>query len=892
MGGAEAERLGGEVGMVVNGREVSIPSGYETAIDALRLGLGLTGTKLVCGTGVCGACTVSVDGVPVASCVLPAEDLEDRSVVTIEGVGSEGELHPVQAAFLHHDALQCGYCTPGFVVEAVAFFDRWRESSGTSRPSREEIARALAGHLCRCGAYQGIYRAVSDACAGLFDESDAPTTRAEPSTPRPDGRAKVTGAARYTADVHLDALVGRIVRSPEPHAELLGLDSSPALDLGGVEAYVPLAEPGDRIRYRGQPLAAVAAIDEETARRAADHVEVDLRVLPSAVGATDSLAEGAPDVHGWWIPPSNNEGPATPNLRRRNLVGPSLPGSANPWRVSRRLSRDARKVRGRWSTSVHSHTAFEPHAAVAAWQPDGRLVVHLSTQGVSRARAQLVAELSIDENEVEVITEYVGGAFGAKQSLGDEPVVAARLSRIAGRPVRVVLDRVEEMTVGGNRPGTAVDVALSASGAGELRAMRVRSVADSGASAGSLVASFLPRLVYPGAPRTLLDFDAVSNTPPGTPFRAPGGPPALFALEAAIDDLARELAVDPISLRRSWNDRPLRDAMYDWVEAQPRWREERTPAMGRMRRGVGAAFGSWFNAHDPGVEVTVTAGPHGFRVSAPAQDMGNGTRAVLASAVSDAFGLEPAGVDVHLGGSGPGPLSAGSRTTASLWPAAHRAAVAARDRLLEQACTLVGEGVEASAGGVVHAGEWLSWDELLPRLEPVIETRGRPPDSRRLAPFPLRFGGLQFGHTLTESAHLAEVEVDLSLGTVRVLSLDTAIAAGRIHVPALARSQVFGGVVQGLGMALYEERVVDPRTGAVLTSNLEDYHLVGIGDAPEMSVDFIEWGFEHIPGGGVGLAELALVAVPAAVAAAVRAATGTRPRRLPIGPAHLIGGGS
>lgn len=871
--------------MVVNGREVSIPSGHETAVDALRFGLGLTGTKLVCGSGVCGACTISVDGVPVASCVLPSEDLEDRSVVTIEGIGSEGRLHPVQAAFLHHDALQCGYCTPGFVVEAVAFFDRWRESSGTGRPPDDEIARALAGHLCRCGAYQGIYRAVSDACAGLFEE-------AEPATPRPDGRAKVTGAARYTTDVHLDALVGRFVRSPEPHAALLSLDPSPALALAGVEAYVPLAEPGDRIRYRGQPVAVVAAADEDTARIAAELVEVELRVLPSAVGATESLAEGAPDVHGWWVPPSNNEGPDLPNLRRGNLVGPTLPGSANPWRVSRRLRREARKVEGRWSTSVHSHTAFEPHAAVAAWQPDGRLVVHLSTQGVSQARSRLAAELSIAEEQVEVIAEYVGGAFGAKQSLGHEPVAAARLARIAGRPVRVVLDRVEEMTVGGNRPGTEIDLALSASGAGELRAMRVRSVADSGASTGSLVASFLPRVVYPGAPRTLLDFDAVSNTPPGTAFRAPGGPPALFALEAAVDDLARGLAVDPIALRRSWNDRPLRDAMYDWVEAQPRWRDAVPSAGGRVRRGVGVAFGSWFNAHDPEVEVTVTAGPNGFRVTAPAQDMGNGTRAVLASAVSDAFGLEPTGVDVHLGGAGPGPLSAGSRTTASLWPAAHRAAVAARDRLLEQARTIVGEGVEVNEGGVVHAGEWLSWDELLPRLEPVIETRGRPPDSRRLAPVPLRFGGLQFGHTLTESAHIAEVEVDLSSGAVNVLSIDTAIGAGRIHVPPLARSQVYGGVVQGLGMALYEERVVDPRTGTVLTSNLEDYHLVGIGDTPEMRVDFIEWGFEHIPGGGVGLSELALVAVPAAVASAVGAATGTRPRRLPIRPAQLVGAGS
>lgn len=875
--------------MPINGRHAQIPDAYESAVEMLRRGLGLTGTKLVCGTGVCGACTIAVDGVPVASCVLPAEDLVDRDVVTVEGVAEGDRLHPIQAAFLHHDALQCGYCTPGFVIEAVAFFDRWRASNGTRRPPREEVARALAGHLCRCGAYDAILRATSDACAGMFDDTD-------PFEPRPDGRAKATGAAAYTTDVRLDALVGRMVRSHREHAELVAIDPTPALALPGVEAFVPMAEPGERIRFRGQALGGVAAVDEETARRAADLVEVALRPLPSAVGAPQSLAEEAPDVHGWWIPPSNNEAPPMPGLRRKNLVGPTLPGAINPWLVSRRLRHAAEDdeshlVEGRWSTSVHSHTALEPHAAVAEWQPGGRLVVHLSTQGVTQSRKRLAKELSIPEESVEVVADYVGGAFGAKQSLGPEAVLAARLARRASRPVRVILDRVEEFTVGGNRPGTTVDVAMAASPSGRLKALRVRSVADSGASAGSLVASFLPRLVYPGAPRTLLDFDAVSNAPPGTAFRAPGGPPALLALEGAVDELAARLDLDPIALRRSWNDRPLRSAMYDWVEANARWRGRTAPGSGRNRRGVGVAFGSWFYGHDPRIEVTVESGPGGLRVVAAVQDMGNGSRAVLASAVADEFGVDPGSVEVVVGrsGTGPGLLSAGSRTTASVWPAAREAAALARERLLEVARDVLGPGIEAGDGGVVHAGEALSWEEVLPRLGEMSVTAGRPRDSRRILPFPHRIRGVQFGLGLTESAHVVEVEVDLSLGTVRVLAVDTALAAGLIHVAPLARSQVLGGVVQGLGMALHEERIVDPHTGAVLSSNLEDYHLPGIGDTPDMSVDFVEWGFEHVPGGGVGLAELAIVAVPAAVASAVTAATGKRQRKLPIRPSDLAG---
>lgn len=869
----------------INGRPFEVASQHETAVDVLRSGLGLTGTKLVCGTGVCGACTISVDGVPVASCVLPAEDLEDAEVVTIEGVADGERLHPVQSAFLAHDALQCGYCTPGFVVEAVAFFDRWRRERGTNRPSREEIERALAGHLCRCGAYQGIYRAVADACAGVFEGAEVPQAR-------PDGKVKVTGTARYTTDVHLDALVARIVRAEVPHGILLDIDPGPALALDGVEAFVMLAKQGEKIRYHGQPLGAVAAADAETARRAASVMKVTVRPLPAAVGMGECLVGTAPDVHGWWIPPSNNEAPALPNLRRKNLVGPNLPGSVNPWSVKRRLRQagaQGRLVENRWETAVASHTAFEPHAAVAEWHPDGRLTVHLSTQGVGPSRSRLADELGLPEERVEIVAEYVGGAFGAKQSLGVEAVAASLLARAASRPVRVVFDRLEELTVGGNRPGTTVEVAVAASDPGQLAALRVRSVADAGASTGSLVASFLPRLIYPGAPRTLLDFDAVSNAPPGTAFRAPGGPPAIFALEGAVDELADRLGVDPVAMRREWNDRPLREAMYDWVENHALWALRRQAGRGRLRRGVGAAFGSWFQGHDPSAEVTVEAGPSGLRVMAGVQDMGNGTRAMLASAVAAAFGVPPSSIEVAIGQSrhGKGVMSSASRTTPSLWPAAREAAGRARDRLMGQLDQLGMSGTPTD-GGVIHADERLTWDDLLPRLSPVSVTSGRPRDHRRPIPFLPQIGGLHFGVGMTESAHVVRVEVDIWLGSVRVLQLDTALAAGRIHAPQMAKSQVFGGVVQGIGMALHEERRIDRLTGAVLTTNLEDYRLVGLADTPEMEVEFLERGFEHVSGGGVGLAELAHVAVPAAVASAVADASGTRFRRLPIRPADVV----
>src|SRR5438876_162789 len=183
--------------MTINGRTAALPDDPDALlIDVVRGELDLTGTKLVCGAGVCGACTVLVDGAPVVSCLMPARAAAGKSVTTVEGLGA-GALHPVQKAFMAHDALQCGFCTPGFVVEAAAFCDHWRATKGTAVPSREEIGAALSGHLCRCGAYDGIFRAVTEACEGHFDGEDI-------VSPRVEAREKVTGAAKYTVDIHHD----------------------------------------------------------------------------------------------------------------------------------------------------------------------------------------------------------------------------------------------------------------------------------------------------------------------------------------------------------------------------------------------------------------------------------------------------------------------------------------------------------------------------------------------------------------------------------------------------------------------------------------------------------------------------------------------------------------
>src|SRR3954464_6202527 len=218
----------------INGRLVPLPADPDALlIDVVRGELNLTGTKLVCGAGVCGACTVLVDGAPVVSCLMPAGAAAGKAVTTVEGIGA-AQLHPVQKAFMAHDALQCGFCTPGFVVEAAAFCDRWRAEKGNATPSRDEIGAALSGHLCRCGAYDGIFNAVAAACAGQFDGIEF-------APPRVEARDKVTGAARYTVDIRHDGQQeGIILRSQLAHARITELDLALARAIAGVSAAISL----------------------------------------------------------------------------------------------------------------------------------------------------------------------------------------------------------------------------------------------------------------------------------------------------------------------------------------------------------------------------------------------------------------------------------------------------------------------------------------------------------------------------------------------------------------------------------------------------------------------------------------------------------------------------
>ena len=844
--------------MTINGKLAPLPDDPDALlVDVVRDALDLTGTKLVCGAGVCGACTVLVDGEPTVSCLMPARAAANRNVTTVEGIGAT-RLHAVQKAFMAHDALQCGFCTPGFIVEAAAFHDSWRAAKGTAVPSREEIGAALSGHLCRCGAYDGIFRAVADACAGRFDGDDI-------LPPRMEARDKVTGSAKYTVDIHHDGqLEGVILRSPFAHARISERDLAPARAIPGVNAVISLLGDDRIVRYVGEPIAAVAARDRKSALAAIAAIKLGSERLPSAIGLDEARKADAPVVFEKSARKKAgnvSEGGGSPAPWKGNIRGPSAAFSKKPkkvrsWVDSARAANNPLLVENTFRTGTQQHACLEPHAAVARFDGD-RLTVHVSTQSVFHVMELIAKRYKLGHDKVRVIADHVGGGFGSKAALGVETTTEQ----------------------------------------GELKALSLTAYADTGAATNSTIAA-LARLIYPAEAKELADFDVISNLPAGAPFRGPGGPPMAFALEQAIDEAALRMNVDPIALRKRWDPDPNRQRLYDWASSLEVWRNRKPIAAqsGRYRRGVGVATGYWLYLWQPGSKVEVAVKGGRLIASSATQDIGTGTRTVIANTVAREFGLEPHEIEVRIGDSKlpEGPGSGGSRVTASVIPPMLLA--------IEQLKT----AIQQNAKRQPLPGSNAPWREWLAASPDLSASSVRPEDSKPTAPgvqSPLkqagfmgmifgwmmrRFSNLAIGAGVPSSVQVIEVEVDTWLGHVRVVNVHTGIAIGKVVAPALAHSQAAGAVIQGVGYALYEAREVDSRTGDVLSGGMEDYRIPGIADTPMIDVHFDEGGFDHVLGGSVGIGEVATVPTSPAVANAIHNATGVRLTELPIRPDRLV----
>jgi xanthine dehydrogenase YagR molybdenum-binding subunit len=719
------------------------------------------------------------------------------------------------------------------------------------------------------------------------------------SHPRLEGAEKVTGRARYSYDVRLPRqLYARVLRSPHPHARIRRIDTTQAERLPGVHAVLSTKnapeitwyEEGrpifDRtVRLVGDEVAAVAAETEEIAEDALRLIEVDYEPLPFVTEIEAALRPDAPKVH---------EG--------GNLAGE--PKVYQRGDVDAGLRRAETVVEATYLTQAALHNALEPHGCTASWEGE-TLTLWDSTQSIFTVRQQVAEKLGLSEHRVRVIKQHMGGGFGAKQVSWKHDVIASLLAKLAGRPVQLMLDREAENLAVGNRNPTRQRVRLGATRDGTLTAIDVRIEQAAGAyrtgGEASNVSGIYQTLYR--CPNVRTEQVAVyTNTGPAVAFRAPGHVEAAFALEQAMDELARALGMDPVELRlRNYAEEDQTEGKpftlpeglrlcYERATEAFDWRGyRRPPASGSKRRGVGFAAHDWGagGGHPPGYAWIELNADGTADVVTGTQDIGTGTRTGLAQVAAEELGLPLDRIAFHLGDTATGPyapVSSGSATQATIGPAIRAAAAEVKAQLLQVAATLMEVAAERLT---VHDGRILV-DGGAAGSMAVAEV------TREIAPHTLQGRGARGPNpedkaVRTFGAQCVEVEVDVETGEVTVLRVVSSHDVGRIVNPTLADSQVVGGVTQGIGYALTEERIVDARLGLVLNANLEEYTVPTVADVPP--IEHARVGLADVeanPTGAKGIGEPPLIPTAPAIANAVFDAVGVRIREAPVSRRRLL----
>jgi len=729
-------------------------------------------------------------------------------------------------------------------------------------------------------------------------------------TARIDASAKVTGQARFTCDVRLRGMLhARRIVSSVPHARVLAIDTSRAERVPGVKAIHlieralegpvvrdPSAEAGryPLVRYVGQPLGAVAALTQEAADEAARLVEVSYEPLPFTVDMDEAMKPEAPLVYPGPVDQratAGGGGAATGLPQSGNVRGPALVKRGD---VSRGFEEAEVIVEGTFTTQTQVHSAAETHGVVAHLD-DGFLTVYASTQGTAGVRDDLAVLFGLPKERVRVVTEYVGGGFGAKFGAGSYGVLATELSKKTGSPVRLVLDRTEEQISTGNRPGTRQRLKIGARRDGTLTAIELESFGTAGIGTGAGVGFGAERMYvcpnFSGA-----QSDVFIHAGPGAAFRAPGMPQSTFALEQLVDELAERLGLDPLALR----DRiDLREDMAGHAHRVERrvgaerfgWSRRRPPGAdpGAVKRGLGVAQALWPHIIRPAnCEVSVSRAGE-VEVRSGVQDVGTGTRTALALVVAEELSLRPEEVRVRIGDTAfpDGPQSGGSNVTGSLTPAARNAAAAVGRELMARAARKLHaspEELALSGGAVVARGDparRLPFREaaaLLPKGG--FSARAQRSENYGFSGQDWRgaMGGVQF----------AEVSVDVETGMVRVARIVAVHDCGRPINPLALENQVAGGILQGISYALFEERLLDRATGCVVNPDLDGYKILGARETPQIEVVLLEDYHGTSSTDARGIAEPANIATAAAIANAFYNATGVRIRELPMNPPRVL----
>ena len=879
----------------------------------LREDLGLTGTKVGCDAGDCGACTVLLDGEPVCSCLVAAGQIDGCEITTVEGLAARAPVYgQLQASFLRHGAAQCGICTPGMLVSAVALLER------NQKPAEAEVMDALGGVLCRCTGYRKIVAAVMDAMVSTTTEKPLEAGAAVGARlMRVDGKPKVAGTEIFGADetpaetlalcairgkhhrarFHFGDIPSFIAANPGVHAVFT------AKDVPGDNCYGVFAQYADQpvfaeteTRFRGEAIAAV--VGEPRAMDALDPASfpVTWEELPPLMTIDAALANDAPLIH------VKREGNVL--VRGRVACGD----------VEKAMQEAAVVVESEYETGFVEHAYLEPEAGFARRVGD-RIEIQACTQSPYMDRTAIAKILKIPKETVRIIPTAVGGGFGSKLDLSVQPFLAVAAWHLL-QPVRMVYSRIESVMTTTKRHPAHIRARVGATREGKIHAMDFAADFNTGAYAswGPTVNARVP--VHASGPYLVPNYRALTRAVhthivPAGAFRGFGVPQMAIAQEQIYDELANRLAMDPLEFRilnalRSDTPTVTGQVLGEGVgiracfEAlRPRWTAARAEisafnlnAQGSLRRGAGVA-GMWY-----GCGNTSLSNPSTIRVGLKADgrialhqgavDIGQGSNTVVAQIFADAVGAPVDRIDLVSADTSITPDAGKTSASRQTFVSGKAANLAGNE--LRRAILRIAEGCECAA---IRFGDGcVTIDGKDGNKERTIDLRTMPLD--------------QHGYVLTSEstfdpptsqldengqgvpyalygfgAHMAEIEVDIELGTVRVLKITAAHDVGRAINPTLIEGQIEGGAAQGLGMALMEEFF--PAKG----ENLHDYLIPTIGDMPPVESILIEDESPIGPYGAKGIGEHTVIPTAPAILNAIHDATGVRIRKVPSTPDRL-----
>jgi xanthine dehydrogenase YagR molybdenum-binding subunit len=678
--------------------------------------------------------------------------------------------------------------------------------------------------------------------------------------PRLDGPDKVTGRARYVYDeAPKGMLYGAILSSPHPAAKINNIDDSKVRRLAGVKAVLTDVNPTGTVRYAGEGVAAVAATTPEIARDALELFDVDYEILPFVEDLEKAMKDGAPQVF----------------ADRGNVRDPNVRGEGD---VDAGFAEADEIIEREYRTQVQTHSCLEVHGSVAMWEGD-ELTVWDSTQAVHGVREGLAKFLEIPESKVRVICHHMGGGLGSKLQPGRYSAIAARLAKQANAPVKLMLTRKQDFLGTGNRPNSIQKIKMGAKKTGETTAFSALSYGTAGIAGNAGVR--LP-IVY-DIPNWKQEHHSVyTNAGGGRPFRAPGCPQGVFGMDQAMDEMAEKLGIDSLEFRLKNDTNQTRRKEWRIGANKIDWQRRSKTAgsdPGPVKHGLGLAASIWWPG-GRGTQAAMKIFPDGgVEVRCGTQDLGTGTRTIVAAVAAEELGLKISQIRSLVGDSDyPKSGSSGGSTTApSVAPAIKNTSEKAKAKLIELAAQhfsvtpaeILWQDGTASVQGA--SNKKLSWKELCSLLgtEP-LEVNGEWVEGLSSA----GVAGCQF----------AEVAVDTETGRIDVVKIVAVADCGLVLDRLTTESQINGAVVQGVSYALFEDRIMDPVTGTMINPHFEDYKIVGTLETPEIEVII----HDEAERGVIGIGEPPTVPTSGAIANAVYNAIGVRMRELPMTPDKVL----